>query len=86
MSSPLNAEEILDRCFLEVRAKILEVSATLDRMDRADCADAAAADPRREQIREALTIANSESFNRAERIQILFSDQYEENWQRPKAR
>ena len=32
----MSAQQILDREFLEMRAKILEVSATLDRLERAE--------------------------------------------------
>jgi hypothetical protein len=86
MSSPLTADEILDQCFLEVRAKILEISATLDRIDRCDVDSSVSSDPRRQNIRKALTIANSDDFNRAEQIQMLLSDAYEENWNRPASR
>jgi hypothetical protein len=33
---PLDAPEVLNREFLEVRAKILEIAAVLDRIDRAE--------------------------------------------------
>lgn len=42
----LTAEEVVDRDFLENRARLLEVAAFLDRVDRADDAEAGRADHR----------------------------------------
>ncbi len=78
MSSPLTAPQILDREFLEVRAKILELAASLDRLDRA--ADSVADDPRLRRIQEGLETLLSDTRNRAEQVQLLFSRQYDENW------
>ena len=77
------ADQILDETFLEVRAKLLEVAATLDRVDRA--ADEAsplsqAGDRRRKQIDDGIRILLSEGPDRAERLQRLFSREYETNW------
>lgn len=83
MSNPLTADEIFDRVFLETRAKLLEVAATLDRLDRAEGTDAVADDFRMEQIRKSLSVIQNESGNRAEQLQIIFSDEYEEGWKRP---
>jgi hypothetical protein len=35
MPIPLDATEVLNREFLEIRAKLLEIAAALDRLDRA---------------------------------------------------
>ena len=35
MQKPRDAMDVLDRDFLETRCKILEIAATLDRIDRA---------------------------------------------------
>ena len=35
MPIPMNSEEILEREFFEIRAKILELAAAFDRLDRA---------------------------------------------------
>lgn len=77
------ATEILDESFLEVRAKLLEVAATLDRIDRA--ADegepiSSAAGPRRARVDDAIRILLSEGPDRAERLQRLFSLEYEPDW------
>jgi len=78
-----SADQILDESFLQVRAKLLEVAATLDRIDRsADDGDAlsAGAQPRRDSLANAVRILLSEGPDRAERLQRLFSRQYESDW------
>ena len=48
MSKSTTAHEIMEREFLETRAKLLELAAALDRLDRA--AGSVAQDPRSQQI------------------------------------
>lgn len=79
------ASQILTESFLEVRAKLLEVAATLDRIDRS--LDAGSPLPnqdqvQREQIDSAIEILLSEGSDRAERLQQLFSRQYESDWRK----
>ena len=75
--------EILEDKFLEVRAKLLEVAATLDRIDRS-VEDASEIErravPVRHQIDDAIRILLSEGPDRAERLQRLFSREYESDW------
>ncbi len=80
------AQQILDQVFLDMRAKLLEVAASLDRLDRAPGAEAVANDQRRQRIQKTLEILASQSGNRAEQLQLLFSDTYDEKWQRPGVR
>lgn len=68
-----NAAQILDAYFLETRAKLLEIAANLDRLDRAPGAAALASDPRRAFIHQALAILQSPAPNRAEQILRLYS-------------
>jgi hypothetical protein len=78
-----SADQILDECFLEVRAKLLEVAATLDRVDRGSDESAplsANAETRRAKLDEAIRLLLSEGPDRAERLQRLFSRQYDANW------
>ena len=79
MSTPLAAPDVLNREFLELRAKVLELAASLDRLDRAagDVAD----DPRLAKLRRGLEILLASDPDRAERVQILFSRAYDDNWQ-----
>lgn len=78
MPIPLTAPEILDRVYLETRAKLLEVAASFDRLDRAK--GAVADDPRLARIRQALAVLSSDALDRAEQIQLLFSLPYDEGW------
>jgi len=83
MSESLTAEQIFDHVFLQTRAKLLEVAATLDRLERAAGAEAVESDFRMGQIRKSIDLIRNESGNRAEQLQIIFSDPYDESWKRP---
>ncbi len=77
------ASQILSESFLEVRAKLLEVAATLDRIERSGSAgDALSADAeeQRAQLDTAIRILLDNGADRAERLQKLFSREYESNW------
>jgi hypothetical protein len=74
----MTAPAVLNREFLELRAKVLELAASLDRLDRAD--GAVADDPRLEKLRRGLNILLSDDPDRAERVQLLFSRPYNEDW------
>ena len=69
---------MLDREFLGIRGRLIELAATLDRIDRDDGPQAD--DPRPSRIRRALQILMSDTSDRAERIQIEFSLPYDEKW------
>jgi hypothetical protein len=79
MPATLTAPEILNREFLEVRCKILELAAAFDRLRRAE--GSVADDPRIARLREALTAVLDEPDDRAEQVQMIFSRPYDENWQ-----
>ena len=80
MSATQTADEILERTFLEIRARVLEVAAALDRIERADDDNHAAADPRVQNLHRAIEVLNTEGFDRAERVQMIFSDEYQTGW------
>lgn len=84
--TPLTAPKALDAYFLEVRCKILEVAAILDRIGRGKDASAANTDLRVERIRKALEVLSDQSGGRAERIQQIFSLDYDASWKRPEPR
>jgi hypothetical protein len=84
--TPLPAPKTLDTYFLECRSKILDVAAILDRIGRGQSAADAAADPRLARIRQALEVLHDQSGGRAERIQQIFSREYDPNWERPRPR
>ena len=75
---PLDAPEVLDREFLEIRARLLHIAASLDRLDRAS--GSVTGDPRLEQISQALAVLGGDRAERAEEIQMIFSRPFESNW------
>lgn len=76
----MNAEQILDREFLEIRSKILEVAAALDRIDRAS--GSVDHDSRMRLLMDAIGVVAAAQPDpiRAEKIQLLFSRQYDAKW------
>ena len=80
---PLPAPAALDAYFLEARSKLLDVAAILDRIQRGPGADATIADARLARIREALELLVEGDGGRAERLQRLFSLDYDPAWTIP---
>lgn len=79
MPIPLSAAAVLDREFLEMRAKLLELAASFDRLDRAD--GDVRDDRRLRLLREAIELLLDDPGDRAEQLQLLFSRSYDDNWQ-----
>ncbi len=84
--NPLPAAQALDRYFLEARSKLLDLAAILDRIGRGPGAPEVDGDPRLERIGQALEVLHDKSGGRAERIQQIFSLDYEPTWERPQPR
>ena len=84
--SPLPSRTALDAYFLEARCKLLDLAAILDRIGRGTGSNELENDPRLARIRQALEVLHDESGGRAERIQQIFSLDYDPNWERPKPR
>ena len=82
--TPLPAAKALDSYFLEARSKLLDLAAVLDRIGRGRDAADTEKDPRLEKIRKALEILHDRSGGRAERIQRIFSLDYDSGWEKPK--
>jgi hypothetical protein len=82
MLSRRDATEVLDRDFLETRCKILELAATLDRIDSAPARHGEHPDPRLGQLRQALEALVEPGPGRAETIQRIFSLEYDPAWRR----
>jgi len=80
---PLPAPAALNAYFLEARSKLLDVAAILDRIQRGPDADTVLADPRLARIREALESLLDGDGGRAERIQQIFSLDYDPAWAVP---
>lgn len=74
------ATDMLDREFLEIRCRILDIAAALDRIDRASGAGTAASDPRLDRIRESAAVLLDGGADRARRVQMVFSEPYDDTW------
>ncbi|MGD0389986.1 MAG: hypothetical protein ABSC42_13640 [Tepidisphaeraceae bacterium] len=66
------AKNTIDNALLEMRWRCLSLAADLDRLDRAQ---AAKSDPGLLKLHEALRVLLDARANRAERVQMIFSDQ-----------
>jgi hypothetical protein len=73
-----NASELLDREFLDTRCMLVEIAATLDRIDRAARRDGQRLqDARLNQIYQSLALLAEPSAddNRSEQLLMLFTDE-----------
>lgn len=79
MPSPLKAQEVLNREFLEIRAKLLQLAAHFDRIERGT-GDADL--DRINLFRKALEVLGDPDVgpHRAERLQMIFSRKYDPQW------
>jgi hypothetical protein len=82
MSPPMTSDQVLDRYFLETRCKILEIAASLDRVDRAEPAGNGRVDARVDKLNQALHALLLDGPGRAEKIQLIFSREYDPNWRK----
>lgn len=82
----LTASRALDLYFLEARAKLLDLAAILDRFQGGEGAENLPQDSRWTQIRAALAVLDSDAPDKAERIQMIFSQTYDSSWARPQPR
>ncbi len=80
MAARPTAAEMLDREFLEIRRRLLEVAASLDRFDACDGAAAARKDFRMDQLMQAARLITDGQADRATRVQMIFSLPYDEQW------
>lgn len=69
---------VIDQEFLPLRAKLLEIGAALDRLDRAGVLTTR--EPRTGKIRAAIETLLAGGSDRAEEIQLVFSRPYEDDW------
>ena len=84
MTTPTSALDVLNREFLPMRGKLLEIAAALDRMGRAggECDET-----RVDQLRRSLELLAQprEANDRAEQVQLIFSLPYDPQWRKPRA-
>ena len=78
MATTMTADEVLEREFLLIRGKTLELAAAFDRLNRA--AGDVETDPRLKRIAEALDALQSPAADRAEQVQMIFSRPFEDDW------
>ncbi len=83
---PMTSPTALDAHYLEARCKILDLAAILDRIGRGGGAAEVETDPRLDRIRQALEVLMDPSPARAERIQQVFSLDYDPAWEKPRPR
>jgi hypothetical protein len=74
---PMRRDQVVDRYFLEHRAKLLDVAAFLDRLDRSATLADADEDFRVEAMQRAIALLIDEKGERAKRVLELFSDSSE---------
>lgn len=82
MTKRRNGDAIIAESFLEVRAKLLEVAATLDRIDRGCESGSLGGDAasQRELLSAATKILLTAGPDRAANLQQLFSRDYDSDW------
>lgn len=84
--APLPACQALGAYFLEARCKLLDLAAILDRINRGLPSAELENDPRLQKVHQALEVLLDRSGGRAERIQQIFSLDYDPTWERPQPR
>jgi hypothetical protein len=78
MTKVRSVHEVFEQEFLPIRAKLLEVAASLDRLDRAS--GSLSSESRKSQIHAAIQALLQEDDDRAEQIQLIFSRPFEDDW------
>jgi len=78
----LNARQMFEREFLEIRCRILDIAAALDRVDSANGGGGAQVDPRSKAVQDAILLLVDGQADRSRRVQMVFSDGYEADWRK----
>jgi hypothetical protein len=81
MNALPSSSDVLDREFLPLRGKLIEIAATLDRIQRSG---GGLQDARLEAVAKALKhlAERHEKPDRAEQVQMIFSLPYDADWRR----
>jgi len=72
------AEQVLTEEFLLARSKILDLAATIDRLQRAD--GQIESSEKRELLEQGIKILLDDQGEKAKRVQLLMSRQYNPKW------
>ena len=76
-----SASHVLDQEFLQVRAKILEIAAFYDRLESAGgVPNDSHGNQHMQMLRQGCEILTDDQDNKAARIQLLFSREYDSDW------
>ena len=78
MTKVRSSTDVFEQEFLSIRAKLLEVAASLDRLDRAS--GSLTSESRLKQIQAAINVLLRPQDDRAEQIQLIFSRPFEDDW------
>ena len=85
--TPLSAGKALDAYFHDSRAKLLDLAAMLDRVNRGEGTGTVAVDPRMARIEQALqALLRGSGSDHAAEIQRIFSLDYDPAWKLPQPR
>jgi hypothetical protein len=74
------AQDILEQDFLTVRCLILDLASALDRIERGENSSQLKSHEQLKLIRGGLDILQENGPGRAEKVQLHFSDKYQEGW------
>lgn len=74
------AQKILEQDFLTVRCLILDLAAALDRIDRGENSSQVQNHEQLKLLKGGLDILQESGPGRAEKVQLHFSDKYQESW------
>ncbi len=77
-SCPMTVTQIVDEYFLENRAKLLDLAAFMDRLDRAADGQDPEGDFRIKAMRRAFAILSEPGPGRAQRVHLVFTDPTDE--------
>jgi hypothetical protein len=78
MTKVRSLTDVFEQEFLPIRAKLLEVAASLDRLDRTS--GSITSESRLGQIRAAIEVLLRPDDDRAEQVQLIFSRPFEDDW------
>jgi hypothetical protein len=78
MTKVRSSTDVFEQEFLPIRAKLLEVAASLDRLDRAN--GSLTPESRLKQIQAAINVLLRPEDDRAEQIQLIFSRPFADDW------
>ena len=83
---PTPTKALLEQQFLEIRCKILDIAAQLDRLQRGGDLEAIKGDPKWTRIQKGIAILANDQPAKAQSVQELFSLQYDPEWKKPSPR